>query len=269
MQRDLREYAAAKASYEEALAIFRKALPKDHPDIATSLNNLGSRAVRPAGVRGGEDEPRGGAGHPPQGPAQGRPVYRRLFARPRAGGAWPRVSMSRMRSPASPRRSTSSRPTSSGWPSPRPSPSSSPPPPATQYCLHSLIDATITYAREPRPRLRPGGARQGVGDRPAALGPPGPRRRRPGHRPLLDRLRQVTQQIVGLSGGCEGPERAFFRPASSDPQDAPALLRALSDERARLERQLSRAQRGLPHHPGPGPGRRATRSGRPCPRARP
>ena len=41
MQHDLREYAAAKASHEEALAIRRKALPKDHPDIANSLNNLG------------------------------------------------------------------------------------------------------------------------------------------------------------------------------------------------------------------------------------
>ena len=39
--RELREYAAAKQSHEEALAIFRKSLPPDHPDIATSLNNLG------------------------------------------------------------------------------------------------------------------------------------------------------------------------------------------------------------------------------------
>ena len=41
MQSHLREYAAAKKSHEEALAIRRKALPKDHPDIAVSLNNLG------------------------------------------------------------------------------------------------------------------------------------------------------------------------------------------------------------------------------------
>ena len=41
MQSDLREYAAAKQSHEEALAIRRKSLPPDHPDIATSLNNLG------------------------------------------------------------------------------------------------------------------------------------------------------------------------------------------------------------------------------------
>ena len=41
MQYELREYAAAKQSYEEALAIRRKSLPPDHPDIATSLNNLG------------------------------------------------------------------------------------------------------------------------------------------------------------------------------------------------------------------------------------
>ena len=41
MQYELREYAAAKQSHEEALAICRKSLPPDHPDIASSLNNLG------------------------------------------------------------------------------------------------------------------------------------------------------------------------------------------------------------------------------------
>ena len=42
VQYELREYAAAKQSYEQALAIFRKSLPPDHPDIASSLNNLGN-----------------------------------------------------------------------------------------------------------------------------------------------------------------------------------------------------------------------------------
>ena len=42
MQYELREYAAAKQSHEQALAIRRKSLPPDHPDIATSLNNLGN-----------------------------------------------------------------------------------------------------------------------------------------------------------------------------------------------------------------------------------
>ena len=37
----MREYAAAKQSHEQALAIRRKSLPPDHPDIAYSLNNLG------------------------------------------------------------------------------------------------------------------------------------------------------------------------------------------------------------------------------------
>ena len=46
-----------KQSYEQALAIFRKSLPPDHPDIASSLNNLGIRAGRVAGVCGGEAEP--------------------------------------------------------------------------------------------------------------------------------------------------------------------------------------------------------------------
>ena len=42
MQYELRDYAAAKQSYEQALAICRKSLPPDHPHIATSLNNLGT-----------------------------------------------------------------------------------------------------------------------------------------------------------------------------------------------------------------------------------
>ena len=42
MQHVLREYAAAKQSHEQALAIRRKSLPPDHPDIAYSLNNLGN-----------------------------------------------------------------------------------------------------------------------------------------------------------------------------------------------------------------------------------
>ena len=41
VQYNLREYAAAKQRHEEALAIRRNSLPPDHPDIATSLNNLG------------------------------------------------------------------------------------------------------------------------------------------------------------------------------------------------------------------------------------
>ena len=57
MQRELREYAAARKSHEEALAIRRRALPEGHPDIAQSLNNLGYVQSGPAGIRGGEEEP--------------------------------------------------------------------------------------------------------------------------------------------------------------------------------------------------------------------
>ena len=45
----MREYAAARTSYEEALAIDRRALPSGHPDIAETLTNLGN-LQRPAGV---------------------------------------------------------------------------------------------------------------------------------------------------------------------------------------------------------------------------
>ena len=46
-----------RQSHEEALAIRRKSLPPDHPDIAYSLNNLGIVQSRVAGVCGGEAEP--------------------------------------------------------------------------------------------------------------------------------------------------------------------------------------------------------------------
>ena len=68
VQYALRDYAAAKQSDEEALAIFRKALPKDHPDIAGQSEQPGDGAVCVARLCGGEAEPRGGAGDPPQGP---------------------------------------------------------------------------------------------------------------------------------------------------------------------------------------------------------
>src|SRR5262249_41377861 len=42
VRRHQRDFAAARTSHEEALAIFRKALPKDHADIATCLNDLGN-----------------------------------------------------------------------------------------------------------------------------------------------------------------------------------------------------------------------------------
>ena len=72
----LREYAAAKQSYEQALAIRRKSLPPDHPDIAHKPEQPGKRALRVAGVCGGQAEPRAGAGDPPQVPASGPPRYR-------------------------------------------------------------------------------------------------------------------------------------------------------------------------------------------------
>ena len=65
------------------------------------------------------------------------------------------------------------------------------------------------------------------------MGPPGPRRADPDTTRLLDRLRQVTRQIVGLS--------MENRPAESksDPGDVPDEIRTLSAERDDLERQLT------------------------------
>ncbi len=40
LYRDQGKYDEAEALYERSLAIWEKALGKDHPDVATSLNNL-------------------------------------------------------------------------------------------------------------------------------------------------------------------------------------------------------------------------------------
>ena len=56
MQSELREYAAAKQSHEEALAIRRKSLPPDHPHIAFSLRNLGLQGLK-SGVGVGDAVP--------------------------------------------------------------------------------------------------------------------------------------------------------------------------------------------------------------------
>ena len=52
----MREYAAAKQSHEQALAIRRKSLPPDHPDIAISLGNLGLQGLK-SGVGVGDAVP--------------------------------------------------------------------------------------------------------------------------------------------------------------------------------------------------------------------
>ena len=76
MQYELREYAAAKQSHEQALAIRRKSLPPDHPDIATSLNNLGAVQSELREYAAAKQSYRAGAGDLPQVPASGPPRYR-------------------------------------------------------------------------------------------------------------------------------------------------------------------------------------------------
>ena len=76
---------------------------------------------------------------------------------------------------------------------------------------------------------------------------------------LLDRLRQVNRQLVGLS--------MDHRPAQSkaDPKEVPDEIRTLSAERDELERRLTERSRSTaPSRLGPGS--LQVRSGRPCPR---
>ena len=78
---------------------------------------------------------------------------------------------------------------------------------------------------------------------------------------LLDRLRQVNRQLVGLSMGHRAGQ------SKSDPRDVPDEIRTLSAERDDLERQLTERMRGSTAPSRLGPGSVQVRSGRPCPRA--
>jgi CHAT domain-containing protein/tetratricopeptide (TPR) repeat protein len=102
-----------------------------------------------------------------------------------------------------------------------------------QRCMHDLIAATLATRADPAvayDRVVQGKGSVTAGQRwerqARELADPKTAR-------LLDQLRQITRQIAALSMG--------ERPSSLAPSvrpDVPAVLRALSDERARLEQQL-------------------------------
>jgi CHAT domain-containing protein/tetratricopeptide (TPR) repeat protein len=228
----MREFTAAKMSHEEALAIRRKALPKDHPDIAHSLNNLGNVQYdlrEYAAARQSHEEAltilRNALppGHPDIAASLANLAWVGLAAGVDVGDAVPRfaeatdiLQRDQLRlavAQAEPEQLA----TAAG----------------AQLKLHSLIDATLTTRAGPGPtydRVVRGKGSVTAQQRWArqARDAADPETAR-----LLDRLGQVTQQIVGLSVS----ERSSD--PSSDPQGLPALLRALSAERARLEQQLT------------------------------
>ena len=227
----MREYAAAKQSYEQALAIRRKSLPPNHPDIAQSLNNRGNvqyELREYAAAKQSDEEalaifrkslPRD---HPliasslrglgllglKSGVGVGDVVSRLAEATDLLQAEQLRLAVAQAEQE---QLATAAR---------------------AKGCLSNLLSATLITRAAPRTVydrvVRVKGsvtalqrwARQA---RDAAD---------PDTARLLDRLRQVTWQIVGLS--------MDNRPAQSksDPRDIPDEIRTLSDERAELERKL-------------------------------
>ena len=228
----MREYAAAKQSHEQALAIRRKSLPPDHPDIAYSLNNLGivqsalreyaaakqsyeqalairrkslppdhpdiAFSLRNLGLLGLKSGV--GVGDAVPGLAEATD----LFQAEQLRLAVAQAEQEQLATAA-----------------------------LAKICLSNLLAATLITRAEPASaydrvvRVKGSVTAQQRWARQArdAADPDTTR--------LLDRLRQVTRQIVGLS--------MDNRPAQSksDPRDVPDEIRTLSAERDELERQLT------------------------------
>ena len=232
VQSALREYAAAKQSHEQALAIRRKSLPPDHPDIAASLSNLGvvqdelreyaaakqsleqalairrkslppnhpliACSLRNLGLEGLKSGV--GVGDAVPGLAEATD----LFQTDQLRLAVAQAEQEQLATAA-----------------------------LTRNCLGNLLDATLITRAEPASvydrvvRVKGSVTAQQRWARQARNAAD------PETSQLLDQLRQVTRQIVGLS--------MDNRPAQSksDPRDVPDEIRTLSAERDELERQLT------------------------------
>ena len=232
MQSELREYGAAKRSHEQALAILRKSLPPDHPDIATSLNNLGNvqRELREyaAAKQSHEDAlairrkslP---PGHPDIAYSLRNLGLLSLTSGVGVGDAVPGLAEATDLFQAEQLRLAVAQAEQEQLATAAMARSS----------LGNLLSATLITSAEPASaydrvvRVKGSVTAQQRWARQArdAADPDTTR--------LLDRLRQVTRQIVGLS--------MDNRPAQSksDPRDVPDEIRTLSAERDELERQLT------------------------------
>jgi CHAT domain-containing protein/Tfp pilus assembly protein PilF len=232
LQRALREYAAARASYEEALAIRRKALPNDHPDIASSLIYLGTvqhdlRQYTAAKASHEEALAILRKALPKDHPHIARCLFNlgRLSldsgvdirdALPILTEATDLYQADQLRSAvvqAEPEQLITAGTSQSSLSL------------LLTAVLISKADARPVYDRVVRGKGSVTAQQRWVRQARDAADPDTTR--------LLDRLRQVTDQIVGLSLDVHPSDR------SSDAQNDAASLRALCDERARMEQQLS------------------------------
>jgi CHAT domain-containing protein/tetratricopeptide (TPR) repeat protein len=230
--RHLRDYAAARSSHEEALAIFRKARPPGHPDIATCLNDLGNaqdelreytaarKSYQEALAIRRKALPKD---HPDIAHSLLSLGWLALASGVDVGGAVANLAQATDLFQADQLHLAAAQAEQEQR--------------ANAYLprlsMELLIDATITARQDPGPTydnvVRVEGlvtAQQRWARRARDAADPDTAR-------LLDRLRQVAQQIVGLS--------MSERPSGHSPElyDVAAELQALSDLRDRLEEQLT------------------------------
>ena len=232
VQSELREYAAAKQCHQEVLAIFRRSLPPDHPLIAQSLNNLGvvqdelreyaaaKQSYEQALAIRRKSLP---ADHPDIASSLRNLGLQGLKSGVGVGDAVPRLAEATDLFQAEQLRLAVAQAEQEQLATAA----------LARNSLGNLLSATLITSAEPASaydrvvRVKGSVTAQQRWARQArdAADPDTTR--------LLDRLRQVTRQIVGLS--------MDNRPAQSksDPRDVPDEIRTLSAERDELERQLT------------------------------
>jgi CHAT domain-containing protein/tetratricopeptide (TPR) repeat protein len=232
IQSDLGQHEASRKSLEEALVICRKALPPDHPFIATDLQNLGNlhRSLRKyAEAKAAYEEAlairRKGLppGHPDIANGLGALAWTEL-----ASGTDPADAVAHAAEATDILRAEQIRLAVA-----QAEPEQLAMTPSVNLFAGFLVDATLAARGDPGPAYDRVVSVKGS----VTAQQRWARQARDATDPetvrLLDQLRRVTRQIVGVSVGERPPSR------SSDSEGGMASLRNLSDERARLERRLT------------------------------
>jgi CHAT domain-containing protein/tetratricopeptide (TPR) repeat protein len=232
VQHELGDYAAAKASYEESLAIRREALPENHPEIAESLNNLGLVQYELGEYAAAR------ASH-----QQALAIRRTALPPDHPHLAFSLVNLARVNralgldiddtvhylADAADLLHTDQIRLAVAQAEPEQLADAA----MAQFCVSYLVDtalaakaeAALVYDRLVRVKGSVTAQERWAHQARDAADPDTAR--------LVERLRRITRQIVGLSLGERAPGGEPDRP------ELPAMLRDLAEERARLERQLT------------------------------
>jgi CHAT domain-containing protein/Tfp pilus assembly protein PilF len=232
VQEHLGEYRAAERTHEEALAKYRAALPKDHPYIGVSLLELGSAQLSLgdySAARRNEEE--------------ALSIFRKALPKDHpdiagalldlgklglvsgAGGhdavAWLAEAADRLQADQLRRAAGQAE---------REQIASAI---VAKDCLQFLIDATLTASTDPATAYNRVVRGKGAVTAAQSWAREARHDADTSRAPLVTRLRQVTREIAGLWLG------GRLADPISDVHSVPALIRALSAERSRLERQLA------------------------------